>query len=176
MPLDGVELFDNPALAKLGQVERLLAREDQWCKGRLHDRHGRHCLAGAIIAADARQELTRPVIRAVREVSGRHYWRIASFNDDPGTSHRDVLRVLRRARVIIVDDIARANDGTSRSWKFAETVKAFFAVVSAGMGLGVDPIDDAAPAPAPVRIERPTGWVRSAGVLSPTRETSDFLQ
>ena len=59
MPYDATELdiFENHPLAKLGAVERLLATEQQWCKGRLQDRDGRHCLVGAMQAAEARQVL-----------------------------------------------------------------------------------------------------------------------
>ena len=48
MPFDGIETFETHPLMKLGAVERLLATEQQWCKGRLRDAHGRHCLVGAI--------------------------------------------------------------------------------------------------------------------------------
>ena len=48
MPFDGIDTFEPHPLAKLGAVERLLATEQQWCKGRLRDAHGRHCLVGAI--------------------------------------------------------------------------------------------------------------------------------
>ena len=100
MPLDGTEMFENPILGKLWQVECMLATEDQWCKGRLHDRKGRHCLVGAMTEVNGRQDLTRPIIRAIKEISGRHYWRIELFNDDPSTNHQDVLRVLHRTRLI----------------------------------------------------------------------------
>jgi hypothetical protein len=108
MPLDGIEFLDNPTLEKLEQLQLLLATEDQWCKGALRDRKGRHCLVGAIALADGRRELTKPILQAARELSGRHYWRIQSFNDDPATTHADVLRVIARARLAILDDIARA--------------------------------------------------------------------
>jgi hypothetical protein len=52
MPFDGTELElpeDHP-LSRLGAVERLLATEEQWCKGTLRDSHGRHCLVGAMQA------------------------------------------------------------------------------------------------------------------------------
>jgi hypothetical protein len=98
MPFDGTDLYDNHPVAKLGAVERLLATEQQWCKGRLRDADGRHCLAGAIEAVGARQMLQRPILHATREVSGRRYWRIEFFNDDPRTTHADILQVLRRAR------------------------------------------------------------------------------
>ena len=98
MPFDGTDAFDNHPLAKLGAVERLLATEQQWCKGRLRDAHGRHCLVGAIEAVGGRQVLQKVVLQAAREVSGKRYWRIEFFNDDPRTTHADVLQVLHRAR------------------------------------------------------------------------------
>ncbi len=115
MPLDGTEfgfLGDHP-LAKLGAVERLLASERQWCKGRMRDRDGRHCLVGAMQAVEARPLLEPIILRAAREVGGRHYWRVEFFNDNPRTTHADVLRVLRRARENI---IAGMIEGTPRPW------------------------------------------------------------
>lgn len=114
MPLDGTEMFENPILGKLWQVECMLATEDQWCKGRLHDRKGRHCLVGAMTEVNGRQDLTRPIIRAIKEISGKHYWRIESFNDDPSTNHQDVLRVLHRTRLILIAEIAEADE--PRAW------------------------------------------------------------
>ena len=122
MPLDGTEygfLGDHP-LAKLGAVERLLASEQQWCKGRLRDRDGRHCLVGAMQAVDARQLLEPIILRAAREVGGRRYWRVESFNDNPRTTHADVLRVLRRARENI---IAGMIEGKPHPW-YVRGVKA----------------------------------------------------
>ena len=98
MPFDGTDAFDNHPLAKLGAVERLLATEQQWCKGRLRDAHGRHCLVGAIETVGGRPVLQKVVLQAAREVSGKRYWRIEFFNDDPRTTHGDVLQVLHRAR------------------------------------------------------------------------------
>ncbi len=127
MPLDGTEFFDDPALAKLWQVERLLASEDQWCKGALRDRKGRHCLVGAIAVADGRRELTKPILVAAREVGGRHYWRIQSFNDDPVTTHRDILQVIDRARAILVSDLARARQPGWQQ-KFKATIAGLFSL------------------------------------------------
>ena len=45
-----------------------------------------------------RQVLQKVVLQAAREVSGKRYWRIEFFNDDPRTTHADVLQVLNRAR------------------------------------------------------------------------------
>src|SRR5215471_9134437 len=90
MPLDGTEFeaFGNGPLVKLGAVERLLINQNQWCKGRLRDKNGRFCLAGAMQAVEARQLLDPIILRAIREVGGKRYWRIESFNDYPSTTAR----------------------------------------------------------------------------------------
>ena len=108
MPFDGTDLtiLENPTLLKLGQVERLLATEQQWCKGSLQDSDGRRCLMGAMKAAEARQMLEAIMLRAAREVGGKRYWRVEFFNDDPRTTHADVLRVLRRARENVIAEMA----------------------------------------------------------------------
>lgn len=110
MPLDSLEFTQPPLLSKLGRVERLLATEQQWCKGRLRDSDGRHCLVGAIEAADGWKEIAPIVLRAAREVSGKRYWRIESFNDDPRTTHVQVLAVLRVARQKIIASMAENCD------------------------------------------------------------------
>lgn len=128
MPLDGTELglFGDHPLARLGAVERLLATEQQWCKGRLRDSDGRHCLVGAIQAVEARELLEPIILRAAREVGGKRYWRIEFFNDDPRTTHADVLRVLRRARE---DIIAGMIEGEWRPWRerWAQALRALCA-------------------------------------------------
>ncbi|MGH7090279.1 MAG: DUF6197 family protein [Stellaceae bacterium] len=86
--------IDTHALAKLAIVQELLASEDRWCKGSLRDRRGRHCLLGALDAAHARHLLAPIVLNSAREVGGKRYWRIESFNDDRRTTHADILRVL----------------------------------------------------------------------------------
>jgi hypothetical protein len=117
MPFDAtdLDLFENHPLAKLGAVERLLATEQQWCKGKLRDSSGRHCLVGAMQAVEARQMLEPIILRAAREVGGKCYWRIEFFNDDPRTTHADVLRVLRRARENIIAGMIEGD--RHRSWR-----------------------------------------------------------
>ena len=111
MPLDGTELgvIENKTLTKLGEVERLLINEQQWCKGRLRDQDGRYCLVGAMQAVEARQILEPIILRAAREVGGKRYWRIESFDDNRHTTHADVLRVLRRARENIIAGMIEGN-------------------------------------------------------------------
>jgi hypothetical protein len=115
MPLDGTDLrvLGDPRLDKLGEIERLLINERQWCKHRLRDEHGRYCLAGAMRAVQARQLLEPIILRAARKVGGRRYWRIESFNDHPSTTHADILRVLQQARG---DIIAGMIESRPRPW------------------------------------------------------------
>jgi hypothetical protein len=147
MPLDGTEMFENPILGKLWQVECMLATEDQWCKGRLHDRKGRHCLVGAMTEVNGRQDLTRPIIRAIKEISGRHYWRIESFNDDPSTNHQDVLRVLHRARLILISEIAEADEPRAWYLKLLDKIEGILSGPKDNAGLYAF-----ASNPAPVRV------------------------
>lgn len=123
MPFDGTDAFDNHPLAKLGAVERLLATEQQWCKGRLRDAHGRHCLVGAIEAVGGRQVLQKVVLQAAREVSGKRYWRIEFFNDDPRTTHADVLQVLHRARENLIAGMIGDHDRQPRYRKWMRALR-----------------------------------------------------
>jgi hypothetical protein len=123
MPFDGTDLgfFENHPLTKLGAVERLLATKQLWCKHQLRDRDGRYCLVGAMEAVKARQVLEPIILRAAREVGGKHYWRIEFFNDDPRTSHADILRVLSLARENIIANIIQRR---SRRQRLAQAVRA----------------------------------------------------
>jgi hypothetical protein len=124
MPFDGIDGFDNHPIATLGAVERMLATEQQWCKGRLRDAHGRHCLVGAIEAVGGRQVLQKPILQAAREVSGKRYWRIEFFNDDPRTTHADVLQVLRRTRENMIDGMICSYDRQPRHRRWIRTLRA----------------------------------------------------
>lgn len=172
MPLDGTDLFDNQPLAKLERVQRLLATEQQWCKGRLRDADGRHCLVGAIAAVGGRQELTRPIMRAAREVGGKHYWRIESFNDDPRTAHRDVLRVLQRTRENIITELMSAREPRSWRRKWVQALRTLAPSDERAMGAGLCPIgiqdQPAGGGPDPFGYGRPAR-LRSSAI----RETSD---
>jgi hypothetical protein len=123
MPFDGIDGFDNHPIAKLGAVERLLATEQQWCKGRLRDAHGRHCLVGAIEAVGGRQVLQKPILQAAREVSGKRYWRIEFFNDDPRTTHSDVLQVLRRTRENMIAGMIGSYDRQPRRQRLIRALR-----------------------------------------------------
>jgi hypothetical protein len=136
MPFDGTELgfFENHPLAKLGAVEGLLSNKERWCKGKLRDSSGRHCLIGAMQAVEGRHALEPIILRAARKVGGKHYWRIEFFNDDPGTTHAHVLRVLRRAREDIIAGMVNAD--RQRPWheKLAQSLRAIFSRSYYGLG------------------------------------------
>jgi hypothetical protein len=134
MPFDGTDLYDNHPIAKLGAVERLLATEQQWCKGRLRDAYGRRCLVGAIEAVGARQMLQRTILHAAREVSGRRYWRIEFFNDDPRTTHADVLEVLRRARENIVAGMISECDPQPWHRRWMQTLRELYSPPASDTG------------------------------------------
>jgi hypothetical protein len=132
MLFDGTQsgLFENQPLGKLAGVERLLATEQQWCKGKLRDNDGRHCLVGAMQAVEARRTLEPIILRAAREVGGKRYWRIELFNDDPHTTHADVMRVLRRARENIITGMAEGDQHQPWSRRLAQALRAFSGSVS----------------------------------------------
>jgi hypothetical protein len=139
------EAIDDCALIKLAAVERLLATEDHWCKGALRDGQGRFCLLGALDMAGARHLLAPVVLRAARELNGKHYWCIESFNDDRRTTHPDILRVLRRAHETIAAGTVRL--GPAAPWprrcgeafralraRSASALKPYLAQMASGFG------------------------------------------
>jgi hypothetical protein len=104
MPFDGIDQRRIGVLDKMDRVIELLSRERRWCKRHLRTADGRRCILGALADADA-QSLQGQVLLAIGEVTGRSYRRIESFNDDPLTTHAQVMRVLLRARENIVNGI-----------------------------------------------------------------------
>jgi hypothetical protein len=98
MPFDGVGFSVDDPLRKIDAVINLLATPEQWCKGKLSTYDGRHCIRGAMIAVNGVGTLQPVVLRAINQVSARHYRRIESFNDHPDTDHAQVVEVLARAR------------------------------------------------------------------------------
>ena len=111
MPFDGVGLGLDDRVGKIDRVIDLLGTSDRWCKGTLKTHDGRRCIRGAIMAVDGVGTLQPVVLRAINEVTGRHYRRIESFNDHPDTHHGQVVEVLERAR----DDMIAGRLATLRS-------------------------------------------------------------
>jgi TorA maturation chaperone TorD len=99
MPFDDLMLEEqSDALAKIDKVIALLATEDKWCKFFAESSDGRRCLWGAMWAEDATSIVEKPVLDAIRRVTGEHHWQIDTFNDHPTTTHAAILEVLHQAR------------------------------------------------------------------------------
>ena len=87
MPFDGSGYERRiQALDKMDKVIDLLSDPARWCKRHLRTPDGRRCIVGAIIAADAEGELERPILLAIKQVTGGDYRWIQSFNDHPLTN------------------------------------------------------------------------------------------
>jgi hypothetical protein len=74
-----------------------LSVEERWCKGALRNLMGQRCLMGAMQEASA-LVLKPYILDAVRDVTGKSYHNIESFNDRRSTTHAQVLQVLQHAR------------------------------------------------------------------------------
>ena len=98
MPFDGAGPSETLALQKLDLVAALLASEARWCKRQLTTPDGRRCLRSALRAVEAERLLEPIVLDAIRQVTGRAFWRLESFNDHQTTTHALLLHVLYRAR------------------------------------------------------------------------------
>ena len=80
MPFDGQTYRRSESLAKMDAVIDLLATEDRWCKGALKNLMGQRCLMGAMQEAHA-LVLKPYVLSAIRDVTGKNYHTVESFND-----------------------------------------------------------------------------------------------
>lgn len=99
MPLDGFAVgIPWIAVEKLDRILALLRTADRWCQGAMERDGGRRCMIGAMRAAHAELLLERPILHAIRQVTGHNYWRIESFNDSKATTHALVLEVLAKTR------------------------------------------------------------------------------
>ncbi len=117
MPFDGLSYRRNEALAKMDAVIDLLATEDRWCKGALKNLMGQRCLMGAMQEAHAL--ILKPyVLSAIRDVTGKNYHTVESFNDRRTTTHALVLEVLMHARhdLEVGRSPAAAGAGTFAGW------------------------------------------------------------
>jgi hypothetical protein len=128
MPFDGRVYEDRiVALEKIDRVIDLLASEDRWCKGLLQSSDGRRCILGAMQDADAVAVLRKPILQAIREVTGTSYRQIERFNDCGTTTHALVLQVLHQTRRNILSGelgsgVARPSAMASWRWRLKALV------------------------------------------------------
>jgi hypothetical protein len=102
MPFDGTTFPSTHAVDRIDAVITLIGDERRWCKGALFNGSGQMCIAGALKQVEAETVLRPLVVRAAREVTGRHFWTVESFNDSRSTTHDVVMTVLYRTRENIV--------------------------------------------------------------------------
>jgi hypothetical protein len=124
MPFDGVGFAIDDRVSKIDQVIDLLATPNQWCKAQFKTRDGRYCIRGAIMAVEGADFLKPIMLQAVREVTGERYLRIESFNDHPYTRHAQVLRVLMRARQLVVSRWAPDTTAVPRRVRWSALLQA----------------------------------------------------
>lgn len=103
MPFDGLAFVDHESLDKMERAIDLISTPAKWCKGSERNRAGQYCIRGALIAVGALDTLEPVVLQSIHEVAGRHFRRIEEFNDHPRTTHCQVVEVLDRARVKLIE-------------------------------------------------------------------------
>lgn len=102
------ENFQKPQVDEVGQIilkaRELLSDPKRWCKGDLR-RQGRVCVVGAICDAAGIVDFSRHNASPVAEMALCRamaalpvgFRAVPTFNDDPTTTHADVLALLDRA-------------------------------------------------------------------------------
>ena len=117
MPFDGIGFPNSDRLNQIEDVTQLIGTPNEWCKGRYKTFDGRFCIQGAIIEVKA-PEIRPIILQAIHEVTGKHYRRIERFNDEIGTTHPLVLRVLARAcENMIAGQTAPLTSSTATRWR-----------------------------------------------------------
>lgn len=88
-------------IAIIARMEELLATPERWCKWQYYSYGGAVCLGGAARVAmgsgspERRPNVARKFEKRVLEAISSN---VTLFNDNPRTTHADVLRQLRKAR------------------------------------------------------------------------------
>jgi hypothetical protein len=117
MPFDGAVYEGRVrSLDKMDKVIDLLGDERRWCKRKLQTLDGRYCIAGAITAVDASSELRKPILLAIKQVTGHHYLSIETFNDNQLTTHARGVKVLGRARENVLSGSSTATKQRVGAW------------------------------------------------------------
>jgi hypothetical protein len=112
MPFDSAPEIKEE-LRVLDRMREILAMPDKWCKGNVRDGDA-VCVAGALYVADG-SEPDAPLIVTTLSLAAMKSWGAlvrtsrddsglfpAEFNDDPRTTHSDILSLIDRAREKIV--------------------------------------------------------------------------
>lgn len=102
MPFDGTGFVPNEYLQQIDEIIDLIGTPDRWCKRNFRAPGGRYCLRGAIREVDRFETIRGIILETIQDTTGHAYRKIEAFNDDPQTSHQQVVEVLLRARDNII--------------------------------------------------------------------------
>jgi hypothetical protein len=97
--------YSCPEIEILDGMAELLATPDKWCQGDYQIGDG-YCLLGAFRAAvkgDYNTSTSYVLNHLVWYSGGDH---ISRFNDDPATTHTDILNLISKTRASFVTDAA----------------------------------------------------------------------
>lgn len=110
MPFDSKDFVAAPVrhpeeIAILDKMAELLAAPERWCQGDFTSKDGKSlCVIGAVHVAgeykagsliSVKTPAYRAYVRLARELGRRS---LPDFNDDPKTTHTDILALIARAR------------------------------------------------------------------------------
>lgn len=86
-------------------AKALIDTPEKWIKGELHTKRGAqhcYCIYGALAQVVRTEEDDAGVVRALRAVAPHRY--LSVFNDDPATTHADIMALFDRAIAAQGDD------------------------------------------------------------------------
>lgn len=99
MPFDGDPKNHETKPLAIDAAIALIGEPRAWCKGALRNAAGQHCILGALVDANALDAFG--VVSDILKDEGWGECAIPRFNNDPDTTHADVMRVLHRARELL---------------------------------------------------------------------------
>jgi hypothetical protein len=93
------------ALQVLDSMLEFFADDNNWARGRYHDRDGRHCLVGAVLYFAAQHGLPRaPVISLLEVALPQPQIGLIAFNDRLCRSAAELRPVILRARAVALEN------------------------------------------------------------------------
>jgi hypothetical protein len=101
MPFDGIAA-PLGFIAKFDQVIDRVSAPDRWVKHRYRDPGDRQCLKEALNTAGLGELLEPVVLRAADKHMNRDFCCVESFNDNPLTTHADIVAVLYTVRAEMI--------------------------------------------------------------------------
>ena len=91
----------NNKTNKPKKVSQLLSSHQKWMKGEEENGRGRYCLIGAINMCYSNTTVVRnKVLQSIRKLFPKGYYSdIPDFNDNEGTTFKDIQKVIKHAKV-----------------------------------------------------------------------------